>query len=234
MCSAPRAAWRTTGDRRASPGAAPDLFIAQNVGELYIGAIPLLLILLAGAAWSAVGARDTLLHDRRHCHAALCAWLVHARVPGVLHAGAGHQPVPPTRRRHVPGRRARCHPGRLCRASVVYRAEGRHIAPASLDRRRHDRRRHPPLRPAGGMARPLAALALSARHQRADVRGRRPAALLAAARAWPHSRRWPRSCSSPSPRSTSPTTMARTARPPCRPPPTTCCSRPPTTPPSPS
>ena len=66
----PSFAWPDTG-----------LFIAQNMGELYIGAIPLLLLADGRRARPAVGAGDPLLHLRRGRRAALCARLVHAGVP---------------------------------------------------------------------------------------------------------------------------------------------------------
>ena len=90
----PSFAWPDTG-----------LFIAQNMGQLYIGAIPLLLLLTAavrGQLWAREIRFFTVRGGRR---AALCARLVHAGVPRALRAAARRQPLPPAGRRDVPGRR---------------------------------------------------------------------------------------------------------------------------------
>ena len=123
----PSFAWPDTG-----------IFLAQNMGELYIGAIPLLLMLIGRRPWTAVGAGDPLLHlCRGHC-APLCSRLVHAGLSRPVRAGAGRRSLSPAGGRGVPDRRARRDPGRLRRPSAARRAPRGHRPPAG------DRSRAPP------------------------------------------------------------------------------------------
>ena len=107
----PSFAWPDTG-----------IFIAQNMGELYIGAIPLLLLLTAavrGQLWApeirffTCAAGVALLY-------ALGWYTPVFRVP--LCAVARRQPLSPAGGRDVPDRRARRDPGGLRRASAARRA----------------------------------------------------------------------------------------------------------------
>ena len=73
----PSFAWPDTG-----------LFIAQNMGQLYIGAIPLLLLLTAAVRGQLWAREIRFFAVRRGRRAALCARLVHAGLPRPLRAGA--------------------------------------------------------------------------------------------------------------------------------------------------
>ena len=114
----PSFAWPDTG-----------LFIAQNMGQLYIGAIPLLLLLDGRRARPAVGAGDPLLHLRGGRGAALCARLVHAGLPRALRAAARRRPLPPAGGRDVPDRRAGRDPGRLCARTGCFAIPAAELAP---------------------------------------------------------------------------------------------------------
>ena len=74
----PSFAWPDTG-----------IFLAQNMGQLYIGAHPAAAAALAAVRGQLWAPRDPLLHLRRRCRAGLCARLVHARVPRPLRAVPG-------------------------------------------------------------------------------------------------------------------------------------------------
>ena len=141
----PSFAWPDTG-----------LFIAQNMGELYIGAIPLLLLLIGGRPRAAVGAGDPLLRLCRCRRPPLRARLVHAPLPRLVCAGAGRRSLPPAGGRHVPHRRARCDPGRLRRAPAAERAPRGHRPPDGDHRGRHPRAGAPAGHRSGPVARPRA------------------------------------------------------------------------------
>ena len=104
----PSFAWPDTG-----------LFIAQNMGELYIGAIPLVLLAVAAVRGQLWGREIQFFTCAAAFCLALCARVVHAGVPRALHAAARRQPVPAAGRRDVPGRRPGRDPGGVCGASAA-------------------------------------------------------------------------------------------------------------------
>ena len=121
------------------------LYIAQNVGQLYLGAIPVLLLiagLMRGLLWEREIRFYTVVTIAVTLYALggyTPAFRVHVR------AAARREAVPPAGRRGVPGRRFREPAGRLCRPPVPHLVAAGGEAVAAR-RRGWNRRRRVPVR----------------------------------------------------------------------------------------
>ena len=78
------------------------LAVAQNVGQIYVGALVAVAVLGFGVVrGTALDARDSLLHRGDGADAALCARQIHAGVSSDVRLRAGREALPPAGRRDL-------------------------------------------------------------------------------------------------------------------------------------